>query len=632
MLSPLLHDRLETPWGGHRPPPLSGSVALCATETEAVHAAGERFDALVALTPQAAARWLADGVGHRVLEDFYDVRALLAADEPMLALQLRWVRSVDALAAEVSPRVREASVAAAGDWAFWLKGVIDRHYRAAFALAHLLLAASDARLVAYASPDAAPPGPDLIPPRQPLGEALRVLAPLHSAGVEWRPSPAGAPEAGPTRLRDTMPRAALDLYRLLRDDGPRALLPTRPGAVLHAGGYDVRAVVAELDRRGVATRPLAAALAGPRAHGSVDAGAWEALLRDPLLGEPFRWCGADLLPAALAALGVWWHEVVPALVAATTRARRRFARRRPAALLVFSPVTVADSAGLRAARSLGIPTVTCQHGGFEGNCEYTTYDLTDMRQADHRLTYGEGIGEYLARRARRSEEPLAEVHAVGSARLDDLRHRPASRDDVRRRLGVGSEERLVFYLPGCYQHRSWYLCRGAYLGTLYLQLLEQVTATIAAHPGVRVVYKPFPESPADPAVALLRAVPNVTVTTTIRPPELFAAADAAVLDIPSTALLEALLTPQRLLVHCDERFVTLVPAARDALRARAALTETPEAFLAALDRVLTDPEGSLPPPGDREFLRRYGTHADDGRSAARAADVVLDIAAGQVRS
>jgi hypothetical protein len=103
-------------------------------------------------------------------------------------------------------------------------------------------------------------------------------------------------------------------------------------------------------------------------------------------------------------------------------------------------------------------------------------------------------------------------------------------------------------------------------------------------------------------------------------PQLFNAADVVVMDIPSTALLEALVEPRRLIVHCDSRFVALRDEARALLTRRVALSETPDEFVRQLETRL-GPDGQWDDidTGDRSFLTAYGTHDDDGRAAAHAA-------------
>lgn len=632
-------DRLERPWRDFDAPALTGTVGLCETHAEAAELASRDLDVIVAASPFAAAELMERGVDHLVLEDFFDVRVFLEADEPMLILQREWADEVDNRAHAAWPALREAGLEPAGAWMFWLKGLADRLYRAAFGIGHLLLACRDARLLAFEmNHRERPPVPRyrdfLIPSKQPNGEALEALSAGYHVDVQLLKAPHRSLEAKRRRRpRDLVPAPLLDVARTVRDHGPAALARPAAGTVLHAGMYDVTALAKELRKRGIPERPLGRRLAWPLSARQPDAA--RTLLHD-LIGEeffsrPFRWCGADLTAAARPELEHWWHSVVPRLLESSRRSRRSFQKRRPAALIQYSPVYVEDHAALAAARSLNVPTFTYQHGGFEGNCEYSTYDLTDMRLAGHRLTYGEGVTAYLRERAARFPEPHSRLHTVGSTRLDSMRRRTTSRREARAILEVDDDDPVVHYLPSTFQPlTTWYLCRGAYLGNPYLRLLAQVAEVFSAHKEVTVIYKPFPGAVEDPALGILGTVPNVRVVD-IPPTVIFRAADACVLDIPSTALLEAMLTSVPLLCHSDSRFITLREEARAPLSRRAILTETSDDFLQELDALLSrQPEQPVKDP-DRGFLSLYGTHLDDGQSARRAADEVLAVIEGEER-
>jgi hypothetical protein len=107
--------------------------------------------------------------------------------------------------------------------------------------------------------------------------------------------------------------------------------------------------------------------------------------------------------------------------------------------------------------------------------------------------------------------------------------------------------------------------------------------------------------------------------------ELLRAFDAVVFDIPSTAMLEAMQTDRPMLVMADSRCITLLPEARQSLRRRVRLAEDPDEFIEALGEFLAlDYEAER--NADREFIRSYGTHLDDGHSADRAARAVIELA------
>jgi hypothetical protein len=149
---------------------------------------------------------------------------------------------------------------------------------------------------------------------------------------------------------------------------------------------------------------------------------------------------------------------------------------------------------------------------------------------------------------------------------------------------------------------------------------------MSRHPDVQFIYKPFPEEPADPIRQVISAECPNCVVTDIRLPQLFPVADAVVLDIPSTGLLEALLHPLPVMLYSDPRFTTLRPEARRLLGARVRLVEDPELFAKDLGTWLSERPWEHEAPVDDRFLREYGVHLGDGQSSVRGADAVERVA------
>jgi hypothetical protein len=355
--------------------------------------------------------------------------------------------------------------------------------------------------------------------------------------------------------------------------------------------------------------------------------AWMRLSAEPFFRAPFVWCGVDLYAAAESRLEYWCGSIVPSMWQMADEARRILRVRRCGAALFFSQWSIADFAVSNAARSLGIPVVTFQHGGFEGSCEYTTYDMTDLRQSDYRFVYGEGVARYFRERTQtRAGERLAKLIPVGSARLDALSRQPDQRADVRARLGVEPTQPLILYIPTGCQFNSWYMARQSYVSTPYFEFLTGLLETSEAFDDLAFVYKPFPEVPPNPFVSVLAARDANWRVSDIPVPQLLQASDAVVIDIPSTALLEALMTTKPILVYADARYIALRPEARELLRRRVTLAETLSELSSSLDTFLRRGRVDVVDSADREFLRAYGTHHDDGRSGERTVDALRSIA------
>lgn len=651
--------KLERPYNDWTAPclPPHPTLALCETESEVVHiaqAAQLKIDALIALTPQAACQCYLMGLPYYKIEDFFDVTAFCAADEPMLSLQSRWSDAVDDFLWKAIPDFQKYGFRPAGHYFFFLKIVSDMLFRAAFGLAHLFLSSRPKQVIYFVANIT-----DVVPKTLFFNDSVYCLilpAIAQEYGIALTPLPLRAREhdfvprsvepvssgLGLRRfLRSVLPPSMIQILRQVKYEGLSGLLLRMrswrtevPTIVFDGGGAnDVSLIMQLAKKEGLRGELVTGLMRHFQPTYQVSAGishllenVWPQINAQPFFGEPFRWVGIDLRAVAETRLHYWWRTIIPAMWQTLLQSRAYFEVQRPQAVLFSSPWEPEHYGVLQAARSLGIPTVTCQHGGFEGNCEYTAYDMIDLRHADYRLVYGDGIAAYLRERIERCVEVRAQVVTVGSARLDALRQAPDTRTNIRRRLGIGPVEQLVAYLPTTYQHHIWYMAREAYLGVPYFALLAQVVEILREFPRLRFVYKPFPILPQDPIVKVIAdRCPNCQVVTDISVPELIQASDTCIIDIPSTALLEALLTNKPMLVFSDSRFISLRPEARILLRKRVTLSETPEDYLNQLRMFLSQGRFHELEHADREFLRAYGTHLDDGRSAQRAMNALQEI-------
>jgi len=100
------------------------------------------------------------------------------------------------------------------------------------------------------------------------------------------------------------------------------------------------------------------------------------------------------------------------------------------------------------------------------------------------------------------------------------------------------------------------------------------------------------------------------------------AVDAIIVDHVVTAIGEVLLTPKPLLVYMPHPHLSS-PQAKMMLEKRATVAETPAEFVAQVRAFLQAGKYLELENPDTEFLRTYCTHLDDGLSAQRAADVIL---------
>ena len=624
--------------------PRDAVYALCVGADDARRILSEPLrphpvDVLVAVTPEAAHQCMRERQPYVALEDFFDEAVFRQLIQPVLVLQMGWLDSLDALLAESVPQFGAAGFKPARMHGFFLKILSDEMLMCAYALAHFFVCAQP-REVVYVE-DAATDhyGTELFFDHRSVHAAiLPACAGAYGIPLTRVPAEPGHRRvaSGPAlrqrgiRMLSSRQKAAL---RIIRSLGAAGLLrrltraKTAPLLVFKQG-FDVSLVAQFALRRGWQCREFAEVAPTqredeptPSALSASLSACWEKIASDPAFRRPLQWVGVDLWPVAESRLRYWCEHVIPIGWSAFTRAHDWLRARRPVALLVSSPYSPLDHGVLHAGRALGVPTVTYQHGGFEGSCAFALHELTDLRASDHRFVYGPGVEAYYQHAGFRYPGPRARVRSVGSARLDRLRAGPSAPRvaAIRRRLGVAPEQPAVLYVPTMYMRYRRYLGCGDNGNVPYFQLQARMVELMREFPDVRFIYKAFPMLEPDPIIGMIgERCPNGVVVTRVPLPDLLWASDLHVIDMPSTGLLEALLTPKPIVILADLRHNGLLHEARELLRKRADVTEDPDAFSTHVRARLQAKDFAEIATPNQEFLLAYGLCRDDQASAARA--------------
>lgn len=595
------------------------TVAFVETLEDVRAASAAKPDVVVAAAPEAAEAMTQAGLPWVAQEDLYDERRLKVLAEETLLSHRAWA---DALESDLLAKVPE----------FAQEGFrpLQAHYLP-------LKMASDALLlrshVLTASLDQLDPVHILHP------KSARLLP---HEDLLFRDSLLGRILPSLARARDvraTAFEAAADFSRPPRPWGPRlAGLPRKllslatrrkpsPSAsgplILLGAGYDTAFLREPLERRGArieefsrwmekAPLPqpglLAAGLAGWRA----------ASTRCP---SPPGLASAGLASEFQERWELWRDVIVPRAWATFLKAGVH-ARREGAAAIVLPMTTGADDvAALQALRRSGTKAVHFQHGGFNGTCAYSGWEVSDLVDFDAILTYGQGVIDHYAPRARRfGLSPRFE--GVGSPRIDSLlaMRRP-------RRPSAHRGPRSVLFYIDMYKGPTRYLCGEAMPDVHAYRIHRRVIEAFSRRPEHRYEFRDLDGFYPNPLRDFFhQSVPGGRIH---RSGTLFEAAlrsDLVIADMPSTGLLEVLAAGAPVLLLADSTSLTLLPRAARALARSVSLTEDADSFLAAVESALS---GSAVPPSpapDGEYLKDFGTSRGDGRSAERAADAVLSLA------
>jgi len=169
-----------------------------------------------------------------------------------------------------------------------------------------------------------------------------------------------------------------------------------------------------------------------------------------------------------------------------------------------------------------------------------------------------------------------------------------------------------------------------YADVSYFEPQERIVRFFALFPGIRLLYKDAPSHNVwNPIPDLIRQeIPNGRAVLVPPLAELVWVVDAIILDHMITALGEALLTRKRIIVYDPYLPGNTLepPEAKELLRKRAIVAETPDEFVEEVRTFLIANDFTeINLPND-EFLRAYSTHKNDGLSAQRAVDEIIRTA------
>lgn len=253
--------------------------------------------------------------------------------------------------------------------------------------------------------------------------------------------------------------------------------------------------------------------------------------------------------------------------------------------------------------SLKKKPVICWSHGESGNRK--TYGMTEgeLRFTTDYFAFGEGSRAYYEGEVKGFDTPKR-VIAIGSSELDSLK----------KRVSRGITDGYILYATSTFYMNWFYLgFDPPFSDNLYYRTVKTIISYLDGL-NQDVLWKKHP-MPLMGDIPIKPLSPNIRVQSEGRFSDLLSGARAIVIDCPTTTFYEACLTEKPIFVtikHLDYTHEAL-----SLLKKRAVCTETAEELVKKLDEFLKI--GSYPADTkNREFIRAYGTHLDDGRSAERA--------------
>ncbi|MBI5032983.1 MAG: hypothetical protein HZB51_20875 [Chloroflexi bacterium] len=590
------------------------------------------IDHFVALGADAAWALCEKNISYLKLEDGYAESDLCALAQPTLDEQQKWADWVDRFLQDSIPKFRTHQFRPAQLYLYWLKIVFDNLSIRAYTLDWALRQWNPKRIIFPGRHSANYSfGSDLQFRETLYPVVLRRVVRGMAIDAELLSEPVGLSN------RVTQRNSFHSLGRLLFSRVSPTLEYARDiingvnfsghGAIVLGSDYDLESVWTLAQRRARLTPWRILVNRFRRLVNSTDyaqarewmAQTWQNIESLAEFRQPTHCAGYNLWSCAKDRVHFWWHVLVPQQWAVYQGVRRYYQNDAPIAVAVSGLGDHVERGIFSALRSLGVRAFIYQHGGFVGWCECPPWDTNDLTLAQYELCHGWAMSKHFETRKARSARPLATPISVGSSRLDTWLVRMA-------RLSRPTKRRpQILIVPNLIPENNRYLDCGTLPDVTESEIQIAMVSVAREFPQYDFVFKAFPGQFNAPATRLaLQPGINCRVVFKKRIPLLVAQSDLIVLNFPSTGMMEALISDRQIILLADPRSIRMFPEAKAALAKRVTLTETPEEFIAAFHAQLT--KGIFKPINhpDQSFLEMYGTHLNDGHSAERAWDAILN--------
>ena len=262
-----------------------------------------------------------------------------------------------------------------------------------------------------------------------------------------------------------------------------------------------------------------------------------------------------------------------------------------------------------------------------GDVENTIWDLFDSFYSDYQLVYGEGSANYIRSRCNHSGLHAVPI-AVGSTRLDRVGRGISDKKILLLRRGImGNKEMpIVIYVPGIFSNNFFRYDYQDLRDCRTFDLRCRLAEIFNNHPEVHFSYKAFVSGGHDPTLKKLNETcPKCSIIDNIPLTELQWAVDLIIHEIPIPECFEGLVTDKPMIVHVDRDVFRMPDDVKDLLKKRVCITETSPELIEKVNQCLDSGDFTRLANPNREFLKAFCTHLDDGQSANRAADAISKI-------
>jgi len=312
-------------------------------------------------------------------------------------------------------------------------------------------------------------------------------------------------------------------------------------------------------------------------------------------------------------------------IAQLRRTERALKRSKARACLAFAPLGIEAVSAMLAARRANMPAIVLQHGGFNGYANFAMLAFTDFGINDHYLCYGPGVANNLAAMANRltpvRNRPI-NIMPKGSPSIYAIYK---SRSPLPRRQDGPPR---VIYVPTYLAGAARYLAGHHRADIAYWKLQKKVLTILLGRPDWEVHFRPPPllDFVRNPVLPWLQR--NTGHQIRIRADKTFSELlmterfDLIITEAVMTVLLESIATEAQVVTQFEPAVMSLHPAAEAALRGRASVAFSDEAYLSDIRSALDQVQTSL---RDDTFLFQYGLAVADEDPSVLQAEALADI-------
>lgn len=263
---------------------------------------------------------------------------------------------------------------------------------------------------------------------------------------------------------------------------------------------------------------------------------------------------------------------------------------------------------LSLAKYLNIPRLCFQHGEMSLYYPGLWNESSELLYMSHYFAYGNEVSK---------EKTNSSLHidgfkkaiSIGSPALDKLKNKKSNKE-------------YILYASSKYLNYGGFISRYADIAVNTSQniLVDYFHNYLDLNPGTKVIWKLNQERLTLQPTKLSKRISIIRDEQTFT--DLLPDAQIVILDRPSTTSLETCMTDKPLFVLIAGKNWYSLP--EKLLKKRAVVTYTPNELRDAVDAYLQ--RGEYPADvKNREFVRAYGCHLDDGLSAHRAVNELLNI-------